>query len=69
MKNLRGLEQRIMQDAKPELLDVKTKQNDNNQPTSPVSYSGKNKVHTYFLFTNLFLVHKFLYVAKIFFFY
>lgn len=44
MKNLRGLEQKIMQDNKPELLDVKMKHSDNNQPTSPVSYSGKTQM-------------------------
>lgn len=44
MKNLRGLEQRLMQDVKPELLDVKSKHSENNQPTSPSSYSGKNNL-------------------------
>ncbi|XP_054720701.1 BLOC-2 complex member HPS5-like [Uloborus diversus] len=39
MKNLRGLEQRIMQDSKPELLDVKTKQNETGHSASPVSQS------------------------------
>ncbi|KFM82705.1 hypothetical protein X975_06947, partial [Stegodyphus mimosarum] len=32
MKNLRGLEQRILQDAKPDLLDVKTQHHENTQP-------------------------------------
>ncbi|XP_035229892.1 Hermansky-Pudlak syndrome 5 protein-like isoform X2 [Stegodyphus dumicola] len=43
MKNLRGLEQRILQDAKPDLLDVKTQHHENTQPTSPVSHSDAER--------------------------
>ncbi|GFS95742.1 hermansky-Pudlak syndrome 5 protein [Nephila pilipes] len=39
MRNLKGLEQRIMQDVKPELLDVKPKGSENTMPTSPGSHS------------------------------
>lgn len=49
MKNLRGLEQRLMQDVKPELLDVKSKHSENNQPTSPSSYSGENHLFNIFI--------------------
>lgn len=49
MKNLRGLEQRLMQDVKPELLDVKSKHSENNQPTSPSSYSGMNVLFLHLL--------------------
>lgn len=38
MRNLKGLEQRILQDSKPELLDVKPKNSEG--ATSPGSHSG-----------------------------